>query len=375
MTNTRRMLPVLAFGVMIILSGALASILSETNRAPLFVIFFLISVIIFLAVSGAGIRRVERSTFVVRRDMLGTIDFFEEGTYLYIPYLHKIEAIIPNYAIRHEFSVDAIDTRSPKLAVIDRIKVRVTYRLVGNSFCHWFYPSFFEQSQQRPGRQDHSKSIDDAVTNSYYAFIKSELAHLKESESLRPDRPELWTRILNEAVAEFLDDLIRDQVWDWQEMVDYDQSLSLAQSYNNPPPGETDPYVLDLNRRALAAIIRARMDEQTHRWGLRIQSVVFEEIKVNDVIIKVRSRNKPGEISTAEHQARLDEITIKGRGMAEAEVRAAAVAQIVSRLSEVRGAELSDELIYKIVRAAMYGDGEMVWKATMEKPENIVKAA
>lgn len=382
MTNTRRMLPVFALGVLIILSAALANILTETDQLPLFIIFLLISLLVFLAISGAGVRRVERSTFVVRRDMLGGIDFFDEGTYLYIPYLHKIEAIIPSYAIRHEFEVGPIDTRSIKLGVIEKIKVRATYHLVASRFCHWFYPSFFDQSQpgqqRRSGRRTIVAGTDEVVTNSYYAFIKDHMSAIEEHERLGPEDPELWPQVLNKAVEASLDDLIRDQVWDWQEMVDTDERLKLANSYTAPTPlvGETDPYVLDLNRRALAAIVRAKMDEQTHPWGLRVQSVVFEEIRISQGIIDARTRNKPREIANAEHDALRDAITIKGRGLAEAEVRAAAIGQIIARLSEVRGRDLSDELIYKIVHAAMYGDGQMIWEATMEKPKNVsVKAA
>jgi hypothetical protein len=368
MSNTRRFVPVLMLIVLVAISAVLANTLAAENQLLSFIAVFLLGTPLLLLILGAGIRRVERNTFVVRKDALGGIDTFEDGVYLYIPYLHTIEAMMPNYALRHEFSADLIDTRALNLKQIKSIRVRVVYRLVAKRFCSWLYPALFTLSRQKQqARGAVTTDEGEPVDSGPYAFIKRQIAHFDETEKLKPDNPELWIRILSKVLEYVLDDMIRDWIWNWQDHVDADAQLQLSASFTNPPKGENDPYAINLNRRALAAKIRADLDSRTQKWGLRVHDIVFENIMIDEEIVKFKTRNKERELENARHDALKEAVAIREKGFAEADVRAETVAQIIAKLAGERAITLSDELICNIVRAAMYSDGEMIWHATMER--------
>lgn len=368
MSNTRRFVPALMLIALVFVSAAFASSQTGQNQVLSFVAVFVLGFPLLMLLLGAGFRRVERNTFVARRDIFNNIETFEQGFYLYIPYFHTVEAMMPNYMLRHEFSVDSIDTRTLGLKQIKSIRVRVVYRLVAKNFCSWLYPAlFFRDRQKEHAYGTASADEGNRIESSPYAFIKRRIKDLGETEKLKPDNPELWIRILSKALEYVLDDMIRDWIWNWQGHVEADAQLQLATSFPNPPPGESDPYAINLNRKALAAQIRVNVDQYTQKWGLRVHDIVFENVTIDDEIIKFRTRNKEREIENARHDAVKEAVAIRERGFAEAEVRATAVAQIITKLVGDKSIPISDEMLYNIVRAAMYSDGEMIWSGVVEK--------
>ncbi|MBX0329326.1 hypothetical protein K2Z83_16770 [Oscillochloris sp. ZM17-4] len=361
MSNTKHVFtPVVTLVGLVLISGALAAAFTEENRLLLSIVIFLSATLLLLLVSIRP-QRVEQGTFVVRKDIFGNIETFDDGVFFYTPYIHTIEAMMPNYPLRYEFSVGEIDTNTPGLKRIQSIKVRVIYRLVARNFCNWIYPSLFHIDQQarRKNASPHGESDQKQVGP--YAFIRRRIKDLHTSEELNPDNPELWARVTAEALEHILDDMIRDWIWDWkQRMGDTPET-----------PVENDPYALNLNRKEIAGQVRADLDSRTQFWGLRVDDIVFENVVIDEEIIKGKTRNKQREIENAEHDAKKEAIAISTKGIAEAEVRAEAVAQIIARLVGEKKIEISDEMIYNIVRAAMYSDGKMIWNATMEKgPES-----
>lgn len=323
---------------------------------------------LLLLLLGAGFRRVERNTFVARRDIFNSVETFEHGFYLYIPYFHTVEAMMPNYMLRHKFSVDSIDTRTLRLRQIKSIRVRVVYRLVAKNFCSWLYPALFFRGRQREQTYG-AASTDEGnqIESSPYAFIKRRIKDLDETEKLKPDNPELWIQILNKALEYILDDMIREWIWKWQGQVESDAGLQLVTPFPIPLRIEDDPYAINLNRKALADQIRVDVDRRTQKWGLRVHDIVFENVTIDSDIITFRTRNKDFEIKNAEHEAKKEAIAIREKGLAEAEVRATAVAQIITKLVGDKSIPISDEMLYNIVRAAMYSDGEMIWTGVVEK--------
>lgn len=93
-------------------------------------------------------------------------------------------------------------------------------------------------------------------------------------------------------------------------------------------------------------------------------------------MIKGKTRDKQRELDEATHEAKKTAIAIREKGLAEAEIRAVTVAKIIDVLMNQKGISVTDQVLYNIVRAAMYSDGQMIWNATMDKGANSnVKAA
>lgn len=296
----------------------------------------------------------ERHTAVVRRDIFGGVDVFVNKRFFYFPFIFQIVARMPTYALRLKTSIEMIDTRTARLLPIEQVRVRSVYQITDYKTCLAQAANEVEQ-----------------------------LRAIEATHGLRPTDPALWPQLLEKVLARYLDDQLRAIVWSWQRAVERFPSLMLdplsrhlprppvPPSPPPPPPNlvlENDPYDLSLNRKKLAEVLRTFMAREASEWGITIKEVVLEHVKVSDDLISKRTRNKVGEVSEAEHQANLDSIAIRARGMAEADVRACTVKRILEELVAVKGLPaITEKTVAEIVRAAMYSDGEMIWKGVLEK--------
>ncbi|MEI7769478.1 MAG: SPFH domain-containing protein [Chloroflexales bacterium] len=333
------------------MSAVIATTFVQDDPLPLFLLLFLIGLPLWLFSLGGGWRVVDKDTVVIRKDLAGNIQPFYRGSYLYMPIVHTIEAKMPSYPLRHEFPIASIDTRTPGLLQINQIRVRVIYEISD-------FRTYFDRS----------------------ADVKERIKDLEDNVKLSRDDPSLWRKVTNEVMYQVIDDAVRDGVWKWAEHVAEDAALQLDVPFEKKPNPEYDPYALSLNREKLAKKIREEVQFLTESWGLCVHSLVFENITIDDGLIRRKTRNKARELENAEHDARKEAIAIRLRGFAEAEVRAETVARVIGVLLNQRekGVALSEQTLYDIVRAAMYSDGEMIWHATMEKgpgPNASVKAA
>lgn len=164
-----------------------------------------------------------------------------------------------------------------------------------------------------------------------------------------------------------IDDSVRDGVWEWAEAVVRNQSLGLEIPFKTKPEPENDPYALSLNRRKLAERILQRVDLAVVDWGLELKDLVFENVEIEGELIKRKTRNKERELEEAEHTARMDAAAIRIRGTAEAEVRAETVRKVIEVLLNQKGLTLTNDVLYNVVRAAMYSDGQMIWSSVIDK--------
>jgi hypothetical protein len=321
--------------------------LAEENPLPLFLGFSLISLVLWAFLMGAGFPMVEKDTVVIRKDGFGNLRGFHSGTYLYVPIFHTIEAKMPNYLLRHEFPISSIDTRTPALLQIDQITVRVIHRISD-------FLTYFERS----------------------ADVRERIKDLEDNAKMSREDPALWRKITNEVMNEVINDAIRDGVWKWAEYVTENAALFLEVPFEKKPDPEYDPYALSLNREKLATKIHEEVQFITENWGLDVHKLVFEHIVIDPELIKRKTRNKLGEIDEATHQGAKDAIAIRAKGLAEADVRAETVTKIIEALMKEKSITISDQMLYNIIRAVMYSDGQMIWSATMEKGTSAtVKAA
>jgi hypothetical protein len=345
-----RLIQVLKLVGLLLISAIFSFALLDQNQAAVFVMLSLVSFLIWIAWTGGGVRRVEKDTVLIVEDAMGNIKDVTQGRYFYIPIFQTIEARMPSYPLMSEFEVDSIDTRTPKIQQIKKIRVRVSYEIVDFLTCY-------------------SNSAD------VKARVKEHEAHGK----LQRDNLGLWTQVLNEVMHQIIDDSIRDGVWAWADSVLASPRLKLNMpSLPNQPKFEQEPYALSLNRDNLAEKVLDEVQIHSQNSGLKVHRIVFENVELDPEIIKGCTRNKQGELDDAKHKALIEAHAIREKGMAEAEVRAATVAKIIEVLINQKNISITDQMLYNIVRAAMYSDGQMIWNATMEKGANgasSVKAA
>lgn len=213
-------------------------------RLPLFVILLAISLVLL----GARWAAVDKDSILIRKDIIGNTDVFPaKSTYFYTPVYHSVEAILPNYLLKHEFDVDSIDTRTPGLQKINKIRVRVHYRIIDPK-------TFFNMS----------------------AYGVERIKEIESGRNLKRSDVGLWKQFLNELMRGTIDDSVRDGVWEWAEAVVRNQSLGLEIPFKTKPEPENDPYALSLNRRKLAERILQRVDLAVVDWGLELKDLVFE---------------------------------------------------------------------------------------------------
>lgn len=261
-----------------------------------------------------------------------------EGWYFSIPFFQKILAIMPDYQFTFEFPIKEIDTQTMKLARIDEIEVRVTCRITDHRSFYFDSAALFDRIQQ-----------------------------IETQDKLTYTDPLLWKKIVKEAVRLRLDDGVRDVVWRWHEHIARDPSLLMRAAFTLEKPSELDPYDLSVNRGNLARHVLREMQSITQEWGISLVALVFEKIEIDPEMIKRKTRNKANELPDAAHEAGKEAEAIKVKGFAEADVRAKTLGLLLDELISKRGMKLDDPLISQIVRAALYSDGEMIWKGVLEK--------
>jgi len=91
----------------------------------------------------------ERNITVIRSDIFGTLDVFENKKYFMFPMLFKIVAKMPAYALTSEALVEMIDTQTAKLLRIDYARVRCHYRVDSYSTCA---KRVFDMTERLPGQ-------------------------------------------------------------------------------------------------------------------------------------------------------------------------------------------------------------------------------
>jgi len=276
----------------------------------------------------------------LRKDLFGNTDEIKSGSYFAIPFLFTVVARIPAYPLKTEFDVEMIDTQTAKLLRINYARVRCHYRIDSYSTC--------------------AKRVFD---------MTERLKLIEATDKLKPTDTGLWKSILGATISGMIDDKLRENVWQWADMIAKDVTLAASLPFADPEIEiENDPYALSLNRTKLASKLVQSIEDGAKKWGLVIDRIVFEQVLVDPELIAKRTRNKPGELKEATHQATLDYIAIRARGIAEADVRARTVRRILEELVAAKNLpQLTEKMVAEIVRAAMYSDGEMIWKGVLEK--------
>jgi len=347
-----RLIQVLKLVGLLLISAIFSFALVDQNQLAFFVALSVVSFLIWIAWTGGGLRRVEKDTVLIIEDAMGNIEDVTQGRYFYIPIFQTIEARMPSYPLMSEFEVSSIDTRTPKIQQIKKIRVRVSYEIVDFLTCY-------------------SRSAD----------VKARVKELEAHGKLQRDNLGLWTQVLNEVMNQIIDDSIRDGVWAWADSVLASPHLKLNMPLlPKQPQLEEEPYALSLNRVNLAKKVLEEVRLHSQNSGLKVHHIAFENVELEPDMIKACTRNKQGELDEAKHKALLEAHAIREKGMAEAEVRAETVARVITALlsQKDKGAVFNDQTLYDIVRAAMYSDGQMIWHSTMEKGANgagSVKAA
>lgn len=338
MSSLRRVLPAFWLGLIILVASFL-SLPFTVDTISFRLLLFVFLAGIWLVVFGARFAAVDADSILVRKDILGNTDILRaKSSYFYMPIYHALEATLPNYLLKHEFDVDAIDTRTPGLQRIDKIRVRVRYRVVDAK-------TFYHKS----------------------AYGRERLKAIESERKLQRSDVGLWRQFLNELMRGTIDDAVRDGVWEWAEAVARNQSLQLDVPFPRRPEPENDPYALSLNRRKLADRILQRVDIAFVDWGLELEDLVFENVEIDAELIKRKTRDRERELAEAEHVARMEAAAMRIRGAAEAELRAETVRKVIEVLLNQKGLTLTNEVLYNVVRAAMYSDGQMIWSSVMEK--------
>ncbi|NTU85147.1 MAG: hypothetical protein HGA45_38275 [Chloroflexales bacterium] len=349
MSNTKRFFPFVTLVGLFIICAFLATTLVQQNQIQLFFLLFLIGLMFWISSLGGGWRRADKDTVVLVEDFTHTVRAYENGNYLYIPIVNTIEAKMPSYPLYHSFEVESIDTLTPKIAKIKKITVSVAYRITDFMVC-------FDKS-------------DD---------IKQMIKDLEQSEKLTTDNPTLWIKALNQLMEGVIAEAIRSAVWSWATIVAQNADWQLETPFQRSSDVEHDPYALSLNRNKLSQKVVDEVRRLALKWGLVVKGLSFENVELDQQIIDRATRNKDGEIAEARHLAMKEAEAIRMTGDAEAEVRAKMIARIIEALVSDSRVPITEQVIYNVVRAAMYSDGKMIWHAPLEKGANgsgSVKAA
>lgn len=379
MQDFARKHPYLTVVVLIGVSLGLAFLLGREDWYPWFVFFLFLLIPALLIIFGAGRRKVEPNTVVIRKGPGDEIWAFtkkpwqpasvrrqqrrgptvplppntsDRGSYWLFPPWHKIEAILPTYPFLLEVDVKEVDTNTAWLNRMTRFRVRVECQLLCNG-----YVDFYMR------------------TNTWLDRIK----HYEEEEKLKRTDILLWKKLLHEMAHELIDNATRDVIWRWGERL-ADPRIVEQFSYKPEPPKKLDgdPYSLSRNRTQLEQEVAHEIRTKCHAWGIELAPIVFELVDVDAELIKKVNRSKDGEIAENKHKALQESEQIREKGFAEAEVRARNLAAVLDVLLNKEGLDLNDKLVTDIVRAALYSDGELIWNAVIDKgkgADGTVKAA
>lgn len=308
------------------------------------VILAMLGLFIWLRSQGAGLRPIDKDTVVIVRDAMDNLIAHTRRSYLFIPIINKVEAILPTYPLTFEFSVDDIDTHTPGLARISKIRVRAT--------CQLTHPEQFFRTSQ-----------------AYVARIKQ----MEDQERLKRTETLLWRKLLEEVAHVVVDDTVRDVVWKWKIFLQ-DQQIVDALDYaptkeDGSPNLEGDPYSLSRNRKPLADLVKAavRASLERQKLGFQIAPLVFEKIEIDQELVKRATGDRKKEREKATHEAALLADAIRERGAAEAEVRATTLAKLLDVLIKEYKIPYNDPMVATVVRAVLYSDGEMIWSGVLDR--------
>jgi hypothetical protein len=341
MTSSNRFWPLVWLAGILVLAYLVTSLISPLNPLPYFLLITIIIVGVFglRAYSHVDSQEIDRGYTVIYKDAMGKLHHETGDHYWQIPLVRSIKAIMPNYPIRYEDEIHMIQTRTFRLARLEKVRVRVNYKIINHINCY---------SNLGPMMADRIKQLE-------------------QSDRLKLDDTRLWLKIIGEALHHRIDDCVRDEIWAWAGNLEQDDRLSLETPFPAPPGAEYDPYGLSLNRVKLAQKVRDEINRVVGRYGLQVDHIVFELIEVNYEFLKMRTQTRDYEISKATHLAALEAVAIREKGFAEAEVRARNLALLLNELINERGLSIKDALVAEIVRASLYSDGEMIWKGVIEK--------
>lgn len=339
MTSSNRSWPLVWLVGILVLAYLVTILLNPLNSIFSFLLLAFLGVTILMLALGAGWREADPGYAVLRKDSAGNLQAFTEGYYLFIPFFHVIKAVMPNYPLRYEGMIENIQTRTFRLARLEKVRMRVNYRIINHSNCY---------KNLVPTMADH-------------------IRELEQHKNLKRTDTELWCRAIDHALHTLLDDSVRDEIWAWAGNLEQDDRLSLQTPFPAPAGAEYDPYGLSLNRVKLAQKVCNDINRVVARYGLRVEHIVFELIEVNNEFLKARTQNKERELASATHVAALEAAAIREKGFAEADVRARNLARLLNELINVRGLTMKDPLVAEIVRASLYSDGEMIWNGVIEK--------
>ncbi|RRR74958.1 MAG: hypothetical protein EI684_05870 [Candidatus Viridilinea halotolerans] len=342
MTTANRFWPVVGLAGIVVFAYTITLLLDPINPWPSFVLLSVLGLLVLMLTLGGGWREVEPGYAIIRRDTTGNFKAFSEGYYLFVPFLHTIEAVMPNYPVRYEDEIERIQTRTFRVGAIEKMRVRVNYHIFNHVTCY---------------------------TN-LVPTMADRIRELEQHERLKRTETRIWLKALDEALHQRVDDSVRDEIWAWSESLEHDDRLTLQTPFPAPAGAEYDPYGLSLNRQKLAQKVRDDINRVVARYGLRVDQIVFELIELNYEFIKARTENRDRDLAKAVHEARIAAAAIREKGFAEAEVRAHNLALLLDELINKRGLSIQDTLVGEIVRAAFYSDGEMIWQAALQQPKS-----
>lgn len=343
-TSTNRFWPIAwLFLAIILVPFSLAYLLFDVNQFEVGVLFSLVGLLAWLVAYGAGWRPVTKDTFVLVRDALDNVTAHHKGSYLFIPIVTRVEAVLPTYPITFELPIEGIDTHTPGLAKISKITVRAT--------CQILHPEMFYRK---------SRGYVDRIRQ------------MEEAEKLKRTEVTLWRKLLEEVAHVYLDDTVRDVVWKWKLFLadpEVVRSLDYAPEKDGQPNLDGDPYSLSRNRKALGdqvkAAVRTRLEH--NQLGFRVDPLVLESIEIDGEIIKRATADRNRELEKAAHDAAVKAEEVRVMGEAEAKVRAANLAGLLDVLINQMDIPHDDPLIADLVRASLYKEGELSWRRVIEK--------
>lgn len=341
MPSANRFWPVVWLIGLLVIAYLVTSLISPINSLPYFLLMAIIIIGVFSLRTYTHVDRqeIDRGYIVIYKDAMGNLHQETGDHYWQLPLFRSIKAIMPNYPIRYEGEISTIQTRTFRLSRLEKVRVRVNYKIINHINCY---------SNLGPMMADRIKQLE-------------------QSDRLKLDDTRLWRKIIEEALHHRVDDCVRDEIWVWAGRLEEDDQLALDAPFEPPPGAQYDPYSLSLNRVKLAQKVRDEINRVVGRYGLQVDHIVFELIEVNYEYLKLRTQNKERELAKATHAAALDAAAIRQKGFAEADVRAHTLALLLDELINKRGLTIKDPLVAEIVRAALYSDGEMIWKGVLEK--------
>lgn len=345
--SSNRVMPALWFLLFVfVIPFGVAYLLFDFNQFQIGVVLALLGLLVWLVSQGAGWRPVDKDAVVILKDALDKVSVHPKRSYLFIPIIHKVEAVLPTYPITFEFPLEKIDTHTSNLNKIDKILVRAT--------CQITNPEMFYRKSR---------------------LYKDLLQQIEETSKFKPTAVPLWRKYLEQVARVYLDDTVHDVVWKWKSVYLADpevvRSLDYAPEKDGKPNLDGDPYSLSRNRKSLGEqvklAVRTRLEQD--QMGFRISPLVFESFEIASEQIKGATGDRAKEIEKASHDAAVIAAGMIRKGEAEAEVRSVTLAKLLKVLIEDYKIPHTDALIAQVVRAALYSDGQMIWNATVAKPE------